>query len=234
MTRHILTAIALILTVGAAVAMVAAAHVSILGAGADTAVATRALCAEIHLILTMFPHPARLAVTAIIIDKLAAVSCSVAIARIRQALINISLTAWPRETRRALAFKSAHPVNTDTAVMTGAVVALVHVDFAEFTAGARRTGAGEAVHQIIAHATVHTGVGLAIVDIMLALCAHVARGAAAAVLRLEVVAGGPVEAGIVGAGIGLMLAVGAPVAVAALAGVRGAHIAALTPVLAQP
>jgi hypothetical protein len=136
MTRHILTAVSLVLTVGATVALAAATNMSILSAGADTTIAAWALCAEVLMHLTMFAHPAWLAIAAIVIDKLAAVSRTMAIAGIGQTLVDIPLTAWSCKTWRALALKSAHPVNTDTTVVAGTFIALVHIDFTEFAPGA--------------------------------------------------------------------------------------------------
>ena len=146
MTGHVLAHLSLVLTVGAAETLSAAAYVSVLGAGADTAVAARAFSAEILAHFTIFSHPAWLAIAPVVIDQLAAVGCANAIAGAGETFVDVSLTARTRESWQTFAFETANPVDTDTAVVTGAFVTFVHVDLAELAPSAGRTRAGEPVH----------------------------------------------------------------------------------------
>jgi hypothetical protein len=203
-------------------------------ASTDASIAAGAFRTKVLAHFTVLSHPAWFAVATVVIDQLAAVCRAVAVARVGQAFIDVSLATRPGKSCWTFTFKAAHPIDTDTAMVASTLVTLVHVDLTKLATGARRARAGEPVNKIVAHSTVHTEAGLAVVDVVLALCTHEARRAAAAVLRLEIVAGSPIEAGVHGARVRLELTVGAPVAVPTLACVRGANIAALASVLAQP
>jgi len=162
----------------------------------STSIGTGSSGTEVDPGLAVLAHPSRLAVALIVVQQLHTVRCALPGAGVGQTLVDVTLAPWTCVARATLTLESSNPVNANSTVEAGSIVAFVQILFTQFALGARRTGTGIVSDKIVAGSTIPTRVGVTIVDVVLTLSPHEAAGTATAVGRQEVVAGGPIVTGV--------------------------------------
>lgn len=131
----------------------------------DSSVMTGVVLTEVSLCLAVASLPAGLTLTLIVVDQLDTFFGSCRRARMRETFVYISFTSRTHETGAAPAFVATDLINTNTAMVTGPIEAVIFVNFTEHSFCSMGTRTSEVVDHIMADTVVLARIRITIINI---------------------------------------------------------------------
>jgi hypothetical protein len=235
LTRIAVTTVSAILAIGTVEAGRAHTTVSKSSAVLRTlaAVLARVVTAKVPSGFAVLAREPGMAIASIVVGQLNTFLGALMGARVGQALVDISFTARPDETRSAATLIATNLVHTSASMVASTLKTLIDVDLAEKAHGPVRTRATEIINQIVADAAIATRVGRAVVDVEFAVLPLEARWTLALVSSDKILACSSILTRLSLAFVHLLLAIATVVTLSTAAFVAVSDVAAFATVLAQ-